>query len=87
MFFFLFRAVVGSGAPAAFAGFAGGYLAYDTIHFFTHHAGTRSALMRTWKQRHFRHHYADSSRDFGVSSPLWDVVLSTRGRSKVARPE
>jgi hypothetical protein len=82
-FFFLFRAVLGPGAPAAFAGFAAGYLAYDTIHFATHHASTRSALARMWKQRHFRHHYADSTRDFGVSSPLWDVVLGTisRGRS------
>ena len=81
-FFFLFRAVLGSGAAAAFAGFAAGYVAYDTIHFAAHHASARSALARVWKRRHFRHHYADSSRDFGVSSPLWDVVLGTAGRSQ-----
>lgn len=79
VFFFLFRAVLGSGALAAFAGFASGYLAYDTIHFATHHASARSAVARMWKRRHFRHHYADSSRDFGISSPLWDIVLGTRG--------
>jgi sterol desaturase/sphingolipid hydroxylase (fatty acid hydroxylase superfamily) len=82
VFFLLFRAVLGPGAAAAFAGFAAGYLAYDTIHFATHHASTRSALARMWKQRHFRHHYADSSRDFGVSSPLWDVVLGTIGKGR-----
>jgi sterol desaturase/sphingolipid hydroxylase (fatty acid hydroxylase superfamily) len=81
-FFFLFRAVLGSGAAAAFTGFAGGYLAYDTIHFATHHASTRSALARMWKRRHFRHHYADSTCDFGVSSPLWDIMLGTRGRGR-----
>ena len=82
VFFFLFRGVLGPGALAAFAGFAGGYLAYDTIHFATHHASARSALARRWKRRHFRHHYADSTRDFGVSSPLWDVVLGTLGKGR-----
>jgi 4-hydroxysphinganine ceramide fatty acyl 2-hydroxylase len=83
-FFFLFREVLGSGAAAAFTGFAAGYLAYDTIHFATHHASTRSALARVWKRRHFRHHYADSTCDFGVSSPLWDIVLGTRGKGRVS---
>ena len=83
-FFFLFREVLGSGAAAAFTGFAAGYLAYDTIHFATHHASTRSALARVWKRRHFRHHYADSSRDFGVSSPLWDIVLGTISKGRVS---
>jgi len=82
VFFFLFRAVLGSDALAAFAGFAGGYLAYDTIHFATHHASARSAVARIWKRRHFRHHYADSSRDFGISSPLWDILLGTTGMGR-----
>ena len=47
-FFFLFRAVAGSGAPAAFAGFSAGYLAYDTIHFAVHHGGARWARLREW---------------------------------------
>jgi len=85
-FFMLFRVMLGwSGALAAFSGFASGYLAYDTIHFVVHHASGRSALARRWKRRHFRHHYADSSRDFGVSSPLWDIVLRTRGKGSAPR--
>jgi len=39
-------------------------------------------LARIWKKRHFRHHYADSSRDFGVSNPLWDVVFGTKSTGK-----
>jgi len=80
LFFVFFRLVLGSGAPAAFAGFAIGYLAYDTIHFAVHHVDPRSATARRFRQRHFRHHYANSTRDFGVSSPLWDVILRTTGR-------
>ena len=80
LFFVFFRVVLGGGAPAAFAGFAIGYLAYDTIHFAVHHAGTQSATARRWRRRHFRHHYANSTRDFGVSSPLWDFILGTVGK-------
>ena len=83
LFYFLFREVLGPGAPAAFTGFASGYLVYDTIHFATHHTTARSRLARLWKRRHFRHHYADSTRDFGVSSPLWDILLGTRGGGRV----
>ena len=78
-FFVLFRAALGPGAPAAFVGFIAGYLAYDTIHFATHCASARSAWVRVLRRRHFRHHYADSSHDFGVSSPLWDLLLGTKG--------
>ena len=85
-FFVFFRVVLGSGAPAAFAGFAIGYLAYDTIHFAVHHVDPRSATARRFRQRHFRHHYANSTRDFGVSSPLWDYILGTAGRSKTGIP-
>jgi len=80
-FYAAFAAVVGpTPAPATFAGFIAGYLAYDTIHFATHHVRPRSMLSRFLKRRHFRHHYADSERDFGVSSPLWDAILGTLSR-------
>jgi len=87
LFFLLFHAVLGAGAWAAFAGFATGYLAYDTIHFAVHHTSTRTAWVRTWKRLHFRHHYSDSTRDFGVSSPLWDLVLGTVGKGKATKTE
>lgn len=81
VFFFLFRWLLGPLAPAVFAGFVAGYLAYDTTHYLTHHSAGRTALGRYQKKRHFRHHYYDSTRNFGVSSPLWDAVLGTMGRS------
>lgn len=81
VFFFLFQWLLGPSAPAAFAGLVAGYLVYDTTHYLTHHSPGGTALGRYQKKRHFRHHYYDSTRNFGVSSPLWDLVLGTMGRS------
>lgn len=85
LFFLAFAALFGAAAPAVFVGFIAGYLVYDTIHYVVHHANGRFAVVRALKRRHFRHHYADSSRDFGVSSPLWDLILGTLGSARAAR--
>jgi sterol desaturase/sphingolipid hydroxylase (fatty acid hydroxylase superfamily) len=62
-----------------FAGFLTGYLAYDMIHYAIHHiAWRRSRIGLFLKQHHFRHHFQDGDRGFGVSSPLWDYVFGTR---------
>ena len=84
-FYGVFRLLFTAATPAAFAGLISGYLVYDTLHYTYHHASGRSPLLRTLKRRHFRHHYADSTRDFGVSSPLWDYIIGTRGSAETAR--
>ena len=81
LFFLGFQAVLGMSAYAVFAGFMAGYLFYDTTHYMTHNVPGKTALGRYQKKRHFRHHYADSEKDYGVSSPLWDAILGTMGRS------
>ena len=74
----LFRAVLGPlYAPAPFAGFVAGYLVYDTTHYAVHHFGMPTAWGRYLKKRHARHHYVDADSDYGVSSPLWDLVFGT----------
>ena len=81
VFYALYRLIFGAGdAPALFAGFLFGYLIYDTIHYAVHHFSLKGQLMLYLKKQHFRHHYGDSTRDYGVSSPLWDVVMGTFGR-------
>ncbi|NIN71157.1 MAG: fatty acid hydroxylase [Gemmatimonadetes bacterium] len=78
VFFAAFRLAFGPGAGAAlFGGFAAGYLTYDTIHYAVHHFSLRNPVMLYLKKKHFRHHYQESRRDFGVSSPLWDWILRT----------
>jgi sterol desaturase/sphingolipid hydroxylase (fatty acid hydroxylase superfamily) len=87
IFYVLFSIGVGAAAPALFAGFVTGYLCYDTIHYFTHQGATRGVVGRFQRRHHFRHHYVDSSRGFGVSSPLWDVALGTFARDRAAARE
>lgn len=81
VFYFLFQGLIGPLTPAAFAGLVAGYLVYDTTHYLTHHSSGRTALGRYQKKRHFRHHYYDSTRNFGVSSPLWDLIWGTMGKT------
>ncbi len=78
IFFAAFWFALGpNNGPAAFAGFVWGYLVYDTIHYATHHFPLRDPVLLYLKKKHFRHHYQDSTKDFGVSNPLWDIVLRT----------
>lgn len=66
-----------------FGGFLTGYLGYDTVHFYSHHAHPKSALGRWLRAYHLRHHFEDSEVRFGISTPLWDFVFGTfRGLGK-----
>ena len=77
-FFFLFRALLGLNSVLPFfAGFITGYLCYDMTHFAIHHFPMKGRLGNYLRKHHFRHHYLDSENNFGVSSPLWDVVFKT----------
>lgn len=81
LFFVLFRWIAGpvTGLPL-FAGFVAGYLVYDTVHYAVHHFSLHNPVMLYLKKHHYRHHYNDSTRDFGVSSPMWDVLMGTFSR-------
>jgi sterol desaturase/sphingolipid hydroxylase (fatty acid hydroxylase superfamily) len=77
-FFLLFRVALGQYGAALFAGFIHGYLAYDLLHYFIHRGRLPGRIGRLLRQHHMAHHYAKPDRNFGVSSPLWDVVFRTR---------
>ena len=73
-------------ALGLFVGFGGGYLAYDGVHYFTHHLPARSALGKYLKRYHMVHHHAGVEGLWGVSQPLWDYVFrSYRDVAKRAR--
>jgi len=76
-FFGLFFGVFGRFAPAVSAGFAFGYICYDTIHYAIHHFPMKRGVGRWLKQYHLRHHFQDDQAGYGVSSPLWDYVFGT----------
>ena len=83
IFYGLFGLVVGAwiGAPQwiapLFSGFIIGYLAYDLIHYATHHFPMRWGFLKFLKRYHMMHHYKTPDARFGVSSPLWDKVFGT----------
>lgn len=54
-----------------------GYIAYGLSHFTIHHVRFRHPLLRRWAGAHHVHHYHPDS-NFGVTTPLWDVLLGTR---------
>lgn len=80
---FLFSGLTSlAGAPGLvyplFAGTLSGYLAYDLIHYATHHAAMRSGVWKFLKRYHMAHHYKNEDALYGVSSPVWDYVFGTR---------
>jgi len=80
----VFSLIFGEKAIPAFAGLLVGYLIYDTTHFVVHHGSVRTALGKLIKKAHMRHHFLDPDEDYGVSSPLWDIVFRTYGGKKTA---
>jgi sterol desaturase/sphingolipid hydroxylase (fatty acid hydroxylase superfamily) len=54
-----------------------GYIAYGLSHFTIHHVRFKHPLLRRWAGAHHVHHYHPDT-NFGVTTPLWDVLLGTR---------
>jgi sterol desaturase/sphingolipid hydroxylase (fatty acid hydroxylase superfamily) len=77
-FFGLFFSMLGRFAPPVSAGFASGYICYDTVHYAIHHFPMKGGVWRRLKQYHLRHHFHDDQAGYGVSSPLWDYVFGTK---------
>ena len=57
-------------------GWGMGYICYDMIHYYVHHAGSFN-FFQYMKIYHQKHHHKDPDNGFGVSSPLWDLVFGT----------
>lgn len=61
-----------------------GYIIYGLTHFFVHHFRFRNLLARKLVAYHQIHHY-HPQYNFGVTSPLWDIILGTRYQSQHKR--
>ena len=64
-------ALLSSGALAT------GYAAYGSSHLAIHFMRFRHPLPRRWAAAHHVHHFHPDT-NFGVTSPLWDIILGTR---------
>jgi len=78
----IFSVIFGGNMIPAFAGSLVGYLVYDTTHFVLHHRSVPTAFGKLIKKAHMRHHFLDPDEDYGVSSPLWDIIFRTYGGGK-----
>jgi dihydroceramide fatty acyl 2-hydroxylase len=58
-------------------GILGGFGIYELIHYRFHFAIPACALEARLRARHLGHHLAEPDAIFGVTTPLWDVVLGT----------
>lgn len=59
------------------AGLIAFYGLYELCHRLEHtHAGW-SPYGRWARKHHFRHHFVDARTNFGVTTPLWDLVFGT----------
>lgn len=76
-FYFLFLVLIAPYHWAMFGGFVAGYVAYDCIHYATHHFPMTNRVGRFLKEYHMKHHYVESTTAYGVSNPLWDYVFNT----------
>ncbi len=59
------------------AGTMAGYIAYDWVHYYTHHFHPKGGLGKWLRAYHMRHHFQDHDAFYGISSPLWDLVFRT----------
>ena len=81
IFYPLFHLIFGSSYGDTFsAGFTVGYLAYDYTHYAIHHFRPRTRAGRYIKAYHMQHHCVDHDAKWGVSTPLWDMILGTSGK-------
>ena len=60
-----------------------GFLYYEWVHYRVHTSGSTLGLSGH-RSRHFRHHFVDDTKCFGVTSPVWDFVFGTylKGESR-----
>lgn len=65
--------------PAFTAGLMAGYLAYCAIHVRMHHhpRGARLSRYITFMNAHHAGHHRGGRGNFGVTSPIWDLVFAT----------
>jgi sterol desaturase/sphingolipid hydroxylase (fatty acid hydroxylase superfamily) len=65
------------GALLLSSGIAFGYVSYGLNHFLIHHFRFRHFIIRKWAAYHHIHHF-HPNRNYGVTTPLWDILLGTR---------
>ena len=80
LLYLLFINTIGEYTFGFLPGFISGYALYLTVHYVVHAYQPPKNFLKPLWINHGIHHYKDTERAFGVSSPLWDYVFRTTPR-------
>lgn len=51
-----------------------GYICYDMVHYYLHHARVFEFHFKEMKTYHLAHHYKNYDNGYGITSKVWDRV-------------
>ncbi len=77
---FVLWAVTGSlwRTTGILSGVWAGFLYYEIVHLCVHLSNAGKFRLSLQRRRHFHHHFQNNQANFGLTSPLWDIVFRTR---------
>lgn len=78
LYYFILKLIVGNYIEPVFTGFIAGYVLYEFTHASTHKMKMESTFVKQLKQHHMHHHFLDQEKNFGVTSPFWDIIFKTQ---------
>ena len=81
IFGLLYWATGMSTASGLLLGIWSGFLYYEAVHYRVHMSKKSSGLLQLQRRAHFIHHFIDEESCFGVTSPIWDILLGTFRRN------
>ncbi|KAF9918252.1 fatty acid alpha-hydroxylase [Lobosporangium transversale] len=64
-------------ANALMSGVYFGYICYDMVHYYLHHARVFEFHFKEMKTYHLAHHYKNYDNGYGITSKIWDRVFGT----------
>ncbi|WP_144606904.1 sterol desaturase family protein [Algoriphagus algorifonticola] len=75
--YLVFNLIMGDFAYYFLPGFLLGYASYLGVHYIVHAFNPPKNFLKILWVNHAIHHYKDPDSAFGVSTPLWDILLGT----------
>lgn len=70
------------------AGILFGYVLYDVFHYTIHHAKSKLwPILAYGRRHHMRHHFRSSSKNYGITSSMWDLIFNTHLTGKAKAPK
>jgi sterol desaturase/sphingolipid hydroxylase (fatty acid hydroxylase superfamily) len=59
-------------------GLLAGFATYEFLHYRIHFASPSCAIEAQLRARHLAHHFRSPDEIFGVTTPLWDIILGSQ---------